>query len=59
MLWLLHQAILPIVRHLRPEVIMLQAGADALEEDPLSRLALSNNAHWGVVAGVDVARRRG
>ena len=28
---------------------MLQCGADALEEDPLSRLSLSNNAHWGVV----------
>jgi acetoin utilization protein AcuC len=49
MLWLLHQAILPIARHLRPQGIMLQCGADALEEDPLSRLALSNNAHWGVV----------
>jgi acetoin utilization protein AcuC len=49
MLWLLHQAILPIIRHLRPQAIMLQCGADALEEDPLSRLALSNNAHWGVV----------
>ncbi|WP_243634383.1 acetoin utilization protein AcuC [Roseicella frigidaeris] len=49
MLWLLHQAILPIARHLRPQAIMLQCGADALEEDPLSRLALSNNAHWGVV----------
>ncbi|MBL6457978.1 acetoin utilization protein AcuC [Belnapia sp. T6] len=49
MLWLLHQAILPLARHLRPQAIMLQCGADALEEDPLSRLALSNNAHWGVV----------
>ncbi|MDN3565406.1 acetoin utilization protein AcuC [Paeniroseomonas aquatica] len=49
MLWVLHQAILPIARALRPQAIMLQCGADALEEDPLSRLALSNNAHWGVV----------
>ncbi|NOG73285.1 acetoin utilization protein AcuC [Roseicella sp. DB1501] len=49
MLWLLHQAILPIARRLRPQAIMLQCGADALEEDPLSRLALSNNAHWGMV----------
>lgn len=49
MLWLLHQAILPIAHRLRPQAIMLQCGADALEEDPLSRLALSNNAHWGVV----------
>jgi len=49
MLWLLHQAVLPIARHLRPDATMLQCGADALEEDPLSRLSLSNNAHWGVV----------
>ncbi len=49
MLWLLHQAILPLARRLQPQAIMLQCGADALEEDPLSRLALSNNAHWGVV----------
>lgn len=49
MLWLLHQAVLPIARHLQPQAIMLQCGADALEEDPLSRLSLSNNAHWGVV----------
>ncbi len=49
MLWVLHQAILPVARRLRPQAIMLQCGADALEEDPLSKLSLSNNAHWGVV----------
>jgi len=49
MRWLLHEAILPVVRQLRPEAIMLQCGADALEEDPLSRLSLSNNAHWAMV----------
>jgi acetoin utilization protein AcuC len=31
---------------------MLQCGADALEEDPLSRLALSNNAHRAVVGAL-------
>ena len=45
----LHAAILPILRHLRPQAIMLQCGADALEEDPLARLSLSNNAHIAVV----------
>ena len=40
--WLLRHAILPLIRHLRPQAIMLQCGADAIEEDPLSRLALSN-----------------
>jgi acetoin utilization protein AcuC len=45
----LHAAILPILRHLRPQAVMLQCGADALEEDPLARLSLSNNSHRAVV----------
>lgn len=52
MTWVLHEAILPIVRHLRPQAIMIQCGADALEEDPLARLSLSNNSHRAVVAAV-------
>ena len=47
--WLLHRAILPVIRAHRPDALMLQCGADALEEDPLARLSLSNNAHWSVV----------
>jgi len=46
---LLRHAILPILRHRRPQAVMLQCGADAIAEDPLSRLALSNAAHRGVV----------
>ncbi|MCS6932786.1 MAG: acetoin utilization protein AcuC [Acetobacteraceae bacterium] len=42
---LLHEAILPIAEAFRPQAIMLQCGADAVEEDPLSRLALTNAAH--------------
>ena len=49
---LLEHAILPLIRRLRPEAVFLQCGADALEEDPLARLSLSNNAHWGVVRAV-------
>lgn len=45
---LLFHAILPLVRAMRPQAIMLQCGADAIEEDPLSRLALSNNPHRAV-----------
>jgi acetoin utilization protein AcuC len=44
--------ILPLVAGFAPEAVVLQCGADAVEEDPLSRLALSNNAHWAVVAGL-------
>ena len=41
--------ILPRTAAFRPEVIILQCGADALSEDPLSRLTLSNNAHIAVL----------
>jgi len=45
----LHGLILPRVAAHRPGAIVLQCGADALAEDPLSRLCLSNNAHSEVV----------
>jgi len=58
MLAVLHRAILPHVARLRPQAIMLQCGADALAEDPLSRLGMSNQAHWAVVRALrDVAPR--
>lgn len=41
--------ILPVTAAFAPEVIVLQCGADAVEEDPLSRLSLSNNAHWDIL----------
>ena len=44
--------ILPRVAAIRPEAIVLQCGADAVLDDPLSRLALSNNAHWEVVSAL-------
>ena len=44
--------ILPRLAEFAPEVVILQCGADALTEDPLSRLTLSNNAHWAVVAAL-------
>ncbi len=53
MRFLMEAAILPLIRARRPQAIMLQAGADALEEDPLAKLSLSNNAHWEVVAALD------
>ena len=44
--------ILPTVAGFRPDAIVLQCGADAVTEDPQSRLALSNNAHWAIVAAL-------
>ncbi len=48
----LEGVILPQVAAHRPDAVVLQCGADALEEDPLSRLSLSNNAHAGVVTAL-------
>lgn len=44
--------ILPAVERFKPDAIILQCGADAVTEDPLSRLTLSNNAHWAVLRGL-------
>jgi acetoin utilization protein AcuC len=52
MRWLMQRAVLPLLRQFRPQAIMLQTGADALEEDPLARLALSNNAYFEVARAV-------
>jgi acetoin utilization protein AcuC len=41
--------ILPAVAGFAPDAVVLQCGADAVEEDPLSRLSLSNNAHRAVL----------
>ena len=46
------ELILPLIANFSPDAIVLQCGADALLEDPQSRLALSNNAHWAVVAAL-------
>ena len=44
--------ILPKVAAFEPEAIVLLCGADGLEEDPLSHMALSNNAQLGVLRGL-------
>jgi acetoin utilization protein AcuC len=37
---------------LMPDIVVVQCGADALAEDPLSKLALSNNALWRTLAAL-------
>lgn len=50
--------IVPLVAQMAPDALVLQCGADAVEEDPLSRLTLSNNAHWSIVAALRAAAPR-
>jgi acetoin utilization protein AcuC len=49
---LLDEVILPLGRELAPEVVVVQCGADALADDPLSKLALSNGAIWRALAAI-------
>jgi len=43
------EVVAPLGRALRPQIVVIQCGADALADDPLSRLELSNNALWRAV----------
>lgn len=52
------EVILPLVAGFRPDAIVLQCGADALAEDPQSRLCWSNGAHWAVVRALKVMAPR-
>jgi acetoin utilization protein AcuC len=47
--YLLESAILPALADFAPDALIVQCGADALAEDPMSKLALSNQAYWGAV----------
>ena len=56
--YVLDEMILPAVAAFRPDAVFLQCGADALTEDPLSRLELSNNSHFRAVQALyDLAPR--
>lgn len=54
----IEKVILPAVATMRPEAIVLQCGADAVAEDPLARLGLSNNSHWRLVQALKLMTPR-
>ena len=58
MRWVLQEAVLPLLAWFRPQAVFFQCGADALEEDPLAKLSLSNNAHWAVAGALRTAAPR-
>jgi len=55
---ILDHLILPLIEQMAPDALVLQCGADAVEEDPLSRLTLSNNAHWAIIHALKDAAPR-
>ena len=44
--------VVPLITAFAPQALVVQCGADALAEDPLSKLMLSNGALWDAVAQV-------
>ena len=54
----LHRLILPLLERFAPQAVVLQCGSDAILEDPLSRLSLSNNAHVDVAMALRDAAPR-
>ncbi len=55
---LVERAILPLAEAFRAPVTVVLGGADALADDPLARLELSNRALWDLLAAVSVASPR-
>jgi acetoin utilization protein AcuC len=47
--FLMEQAVLPLARQFAPQALVITCGADGLQGDPLSRLALSNVGLWSAV----------
>jgi len=50
--FLMDEAILPYADSLRPEAVVITCGTDALAQDPLSGLMLSNRALWRAVGAL-------
>ncbi|MCC6470210.1 MAG: acetoin utilization protein AcuC [Alphaproteobacteria bacterium] len=49
MAFVVDAALVPLAAETAPQALVLQCGADALQDDPLSRLGLSNRAIWYAV----------
>lgn len=52
MAFVLEAVVLPLISDFAPQALVVQCGADALADDPMTKLTLSNRALWRVVAAV-------
>ena len=48
-IFLMETVVLPLIADFNADAIVVQAGCDALSDDPMARLALSNRALWAAV----------
>jgi acetoin utilization protein AcuC len=56
--FLMEAAILPVLLAFAPEAVVLLPGADALADDKMSKLGLSNNAIWDALRAVSAISGR-
>ncbi len=56
--FLMDHVVLPLIARHGPDVVYLQAGCDALADDPQSKLSLSNGALWSAVRKVKAVSKR-
>lgn len=47
--YIVHRALIPLGRAFKPQALVIQAGADALADDPMSKLDLSNRGLWAAL----------
>ena len=47
---IIKNAILPLGNSIKPDLLIIQAGADMLDGDPQSRLSLTNNGYWKTIS---------
>ena len=48
-LFIFEKLVFPLLERFQPEALVIQGGADALEDDPMSRLSLSNQVLWKIL----------
>jgi acetoin utilization protein AcuC len=48
-MFVFEKLVFPLLERFQPEVLIIQGGADALEDDPMSRLSLSNQVLWKIL----------
>ena len=49
-MFIFENLVFPLLERFQPEALIIQGGADALEDDPMSRLSLSNQVLYKILA---------
>ena len=50
MMYLVENLICPFGQNLNPDIVIIQAGTDCLEDDPQSKMSLSNYSYWRTIS---------